>query len=91
MQSAEPQEAGTHQDDEEYRDGGRGHRRRFSQAFDEARHALAHALPHRTACLHAEPELVLEGGTRTSGLERIVELPLQCLELQVVVVAHEPP
>src|SRR4029077_2252942 len=73
-------------DDQYQRGRRRGHRGHLAYAVPESRERIAEPALSGPARLNAQLELILEGGPRARGLESVVELALQSLQLELVVV-----
>ena len=79
------------QQDEEARDRGSRHRRHVADALHQAGERVAEPSRKRPPGLHAEPELVVETDARPRRRERVVQLTLERLQLELVVLfAHTP-
>src|SRR5207247_2231919 len=79
-------------DDQQRGDSRRRDRGYLPDPLQQPRDRVPQAIGRRARRLHAQPQVVLETATRSRGLEGVVELALQRLELEVLVVfAHRRP
>src|SRR6266849_259105 len=88
MQPSLGQDADTDRDHQHHCHRGCRRGRHTASPAHEPGERTTHSLQQRPPDLKLSPQVILEAGSRARGPEGIVELPLERLELEVLVVVH---
>src|SRR6266571_1376330 len=88
MQTSVGQDADTDRDNQHHRNRGCRRGGHTASPAHQPGDRAAYALQQRPPDLKLSPQVILEAGARARGLEGVVELPLERLELEVLVVVH---